>query len=84
MKKYESLKRLSDNYYCKKYPRSIQSSASGLSVNHCTTILSKESLQFLNKENEKLLDKIINKIKGKVSTTVQQQTSQASTARGNN
>lgn len=84
MKKYESLKRLSDNYYCNKYPRSIQSSASGLSVNHCTVILSKESLEHLNKENENVLNKIFNKIKNKISTPVQQSASQASTVGGNN
>lgn len=84
MKKYESLKRLADNHYCNKYKRSIQSSASGLTVEHCTSVLSKESLEILNKQNEGIFKTTFNKIKNKISPPTQQQASQASTAGGSN
>jgi len=80
IKKYESLKRLADNHYCNKYKRSIQSSASGLSSQHCTAVLSRESLEILNNQNEGFFKKTLNKIKDKISTPTQQQASQASTS----
>jgi len=80
IKKYESLKRLADNHYCNKYKRSIQSSASGLSSQHCTAVLSRESLEILNNQNEGFFKTTFNKIKNKISTPTQQQASQASTA----
>jgi len=79
IKKYESLKRLADNHYCNKYKRSIQASASGLTSEHCTAVLSRESLEILNNKNEGFFKTTFNKIKGKISTPTQQQASQAST-----
>lgn len=84
LKKYESLKRLADNYYCNKYKRSIQSSASGLSIHHCTSVLSKESLDHLQKQNGNFITQTVDKIKSKFSKTATQQASQASAARGSN
>lgn len=84
MKKYESLKRLSDNYYCNKYKRAIQSSATGLSAQACTIILSEESLACLRKANEGFFKKSFSKIKEKLGSPSKQQATQASTPGGSN
>lgn len=85
LKKYESLKRLADDYYYKKYKCTIKSSASGLSAQHCSTVLSGESLELLKEKNENLVTSTFNKVKSKFKTSDEQQNpSQASPAgRGN-
>lgn len=85
LKKYESLKRLADDHYNKKYKCSIQNSASGLSAQHCTTVLSRESLELLQDKNENIVQSILHKVKDKISVPDEQQKSpQASSAgRGN-
>jgi hypothetical protein len=81
MKKYDSLKRLADNHYCNKYKRTIQSSATGLTVEHCTSILSKESLEILKNNNEGVIKSTFNQIKNKIlQATAKQQASPASTS----
>lgn len=85
LKKYESLKRLVDDHYNKKYKCSIQTSASGLSAQNCSVVLSKESLGLLQKKNENFVKSIFVKAKNKISTPDEQQKpSQASSVgRGN-
>lgn len=73
LKKYESLKRLVDDHYYKKYKCSIQTSASGLSAQHCTTVLSKQSLKLLQENNENFVTSILHKVKDKISAPNEQQ-----------
>lgn len=63
MKKYESLKRLADNHYCNKYKRAIHSSASGLSAQHCTSVLSNKSLELLKVNNDNIVKTTVGKVK---------------------
>jgi len=84
IRKYNSLKRLADNHHCNKYKRSIHSTASGLSLQQCSTVLSKESLELLKQKNDSYVKTIFNKIKDKISTPAQQQASQASATGGSN
>ncbi|XP_047504325.1 probable methyltransferase-like protein 15 homolog [Pieris napi] len=51
---YNSLNKLADNYYKKKYKRIRQSSATGLNTEECNIILSNEVLDYLKEENKKV------------------------------
>ncbi|SPP83788.1 ubiquinol-cytochrome-c reductase complex assembly factor 2 isoform X1 [Drosophila guanche] len=44
----DALERLSSNVYAKKYPRSYESTATGLTAAQCSQVLSSEFLQYLN------------------------------------
>jgi len=78
LRKYESLKRLADNYYGNKYRRSINKSASGLSLNHCTVVLANESLQIINKQDVGFVQATVARVKKSVfGAPVQQQQSPA-------
>uniref|UniRef100_W8BCD6 Mitochondrial nucleoid factor 1 n=1 Tax=Ceratitis capitata TaxID=7213 RepID=W8BCD6_CERCA len=46
----DSLERLSGNIYAKKYQRRYTSTATGLSAEQCSQVLSSEFLQYLNDE----------------------------------
>ncbi|XP_053964359.1 ubiquinol-cytochrome-c reductase complex assembly factor 2 isoform X3 [Anastrepha ludens] len=47
----DSLERLTGNVYGKKYPRRHTSTATGLTAEQCSQVLSSEFLQYLNDEN---------------------------------
>jgi nucleoid factor 1 len=83
MRKYDSLKRLADNHYCNKYKRLIQSTASGLSLQNCTSVLSKESLEILNNKKD-VVKTNFDKIKDKFNTPIKKQASQTSITGGSN
>ncbi|XP_041451082.1 ubiquinol-cytochrome-c reductase complex assembly factor 2 isoform X1 [Drosophila obscura] len=44
----DALERLSSNVYAKKYPRSYESTATGLTAAQCSQVLSSEFLRYLN------------------------------------
>ncbi|XP_068155522.1 ubiquinol-cytochrome-c reductase complex assembly factor 2 isoform X2 [Drosophila tropicalis] len=44
----DALERLSNNVYAKKYPRTYESTATGLTAAQCNQVLSSEFLQYLN------------------------------------
>jgi len=44
----EALERLCNNVYAKKYPRTYESTATGLTAAQCSQVLSSEFLQYLN------------------------------------
>lgn len=46
----DSLERLASNIYAKKYQRRYASTATGLSAEQCSQVLSSEFLQYLNDE----------------------------------
>jgi len=48
-----SLERLSNNVYAKKYPRTFESTATGLTAAQCSQVLSSEFLQYLNEDSKK-------------------------------
>ncbi|CAF4797327.1 unnamed protein product [Pieris macdunnoughi] len=58
---YNSLNKLADNYYKKKYKRIRQSSATGLNTEECNIILSNEVLDYLKEENKSFFHKIFKK-----------------------
>lgn len=52
-KQIDSLERLSNNTYGRKYQRIYDSTATGLSAQQCNQVLSSEFLQYLNEDNKK-------------------------------
>ena len=52
-KKIDSLERLASNIYATKYKRTYTSTATGLSAEQCSQVLSSEFLQYLNDESKK-------------------------------
>lgn len=58
---YNSLNRLADNYYKKKYMRTRHNSATGLNPEECNIILSNEVLDYLKEENKSFFQKIFKK-----------------------
>lgn len=51
-KEIDALERLANNTYAKKYPRAFNSTATGLTAEQCSQVLSSEFLQYLNKDNK--------------------------------
>ncbi|KAH8382462.1 hypothetical protein KR009_003681, partial [Drosophila setifemur] len=49
----EALERLSGNVYAKKYPRTYDSTATGLTAAQCSQVLSSEFLQYINEGSRK-------------------------------
>ncbi|TMW47856.1 hypothetical protein DOY81_007060 [Sarcophaga bullata] len=52
-KNIDSLERLANNTYGRKYQRIYQSTATGLSAQQCNQVLSSEFLQYLNEDKKK-------------------------------
>ncbi|KAH8330718.1 hypothetical protein KR067_006818, partial [Drosophila pandora] len=48
-----ALERLSNNAYLRKYPRTFDSTATGLTAAQCNQVLSSEFLQYLNEGSKK-------------------------------
>ncbi|EDV41563.1 uncharacterized protein Dana_GF17543 [Drosophila ananassae] len=48
-----ALERLSNNVYLRKYPRTFDSTATGLTAAQCNQVLSSEFLQYLNEGSKK-------------------------------
>ncbi|XP_043068023.1 ubiquinol-cytochrome-c reductase complex assembly factor 2 isoform X2 [Drosophila bipectinata] len=48
-----ALERLSSNVYIRKYPRTFDSTATGLTAAQCNQVLSSEFLQYLNEGSKK-------------------------------
>lgn len=59
-RQYESLKRISSNYYGKKYLRRSQASATGLTAEQCNSILSDEFLDYLQEKEKSFFSKVFN------------------------
>lgn len=57
-RQYESLKRISDNYYSNKYLRRSQASATGLTAEQCNSILSDEFLEYLQEKDKSFVSKL--------------------------
>lgn len=55
---YESLKRISDNYYRNKYLRRSHASATGLTAEQCNSVLSDEFLEYLQDKEKHFLSKV--------------------------
>lgn len=55
-KKLNSLNRLANNYYGKKFPRKAARTASGLTREQCQDVLSTESLKILQEQNLSIID----------------------------
>ncbi|KAK3872553.1 hypothetical protein Pcinc_015167 [Petrolisthes cinctipes] len=58
---HASLSRLASNVYAKRYPRSLKSSATGLSVEECQQIISTDFLKTLQEEDQSLFSRIFKK-----------------------
>lgn len=52
-KQIDSLERLADNTYGRKYQRIYDSTATGLSAQQCNQVLSSEFMQYLNEDSKK-------------------------------
>ncbi|XP_017300391.2 ubiquinol-cytochrome-c reductase complex assembly factor 2-like isoform X2 [Diaphorina citri] len=57
-KNLASLKRLSEDIYNKKYPRTFQTSASGLNGKECNTLLSQEFLDAMREDSKGMFSKL--------------------------
>jgi len=60
---YLSLTKISSNYYGQHYKRSLLSTASGLSKEHCNVALSPEMLEYLMEEEKGTFRKYYRKLK---------------------
>ncbi|KAL4710238.1 hypothetical protein ACJJTC_005411 [Scirpophaga incertulas] len=60
---YTSLKKIADNHYMKKYKRTKNSTATGLTVEECNLVLSDDVLQYLEEENKGFFAKLFGKDK---------------------
>nr|CAD7392169.1 unnamed protein product [Timema cristinae] len=58
---HASLKRLADNHHSQLNKRVLSSSASGLSVSECHSILTTEFLEKLEEEDQSFVSKLFNK-----------------------
>ncbi|XP_044744432.1 ubiquinol-cytochrome-c reductase complex assembly factor 2 isoform X2 [Coccinella septempunctata] len=57
-KQYLSLQKLVNNEYCRRYPRSATSSATGLTREQCQIALSNEFLEEINEEKGSFLRRL--------------------------
>lgn len=55
---FESLKRISDNFYGNKYLRRSGASATGLTAEQCNSVLSDEFLEYLQERDKHFLSKV--------------------------
>lgn len=58
-RQFQALERICNNYHFNKYPRTLQSAASGITAEQCSMLISEEVLRYYEKKREGLFARFV-------------------------